>query len=253
MFPVLIVGYLFALPGFTQLWTIGLEFQFYLLFPFLAAFLLRNGYRYLLGILVLAIGLRALYFTELGTVKDVGYGTLLGRIDQFVIGIGAAWLFIRRRPAFAHPAHLLAALVVAAASFQWLAAWDSLGAGAHSPLWIVWPTAEGAIWGYVALSYVSCRIPLPAVLDQSLAQLGEMSFSIYVMHDFAVVWTLRNARSLSLTGRPSVDAALTGIFIALPLAVAFAWCTYNLIEKQFFIYRRQYVEPAPATSAAAVS
>jgi peptidoglycan/LPS O-acetylase OafA/YrhL len=246
VFPVLIVGYLFALPGFTQLWTIGLEFQFYLIFPFLAAFLLRNGYRYLLGMLLLAIGIRALYYTELGTVKDVGYGTLLGRIDQFVIGIGAAWLFIKKRSCFSNPAHLVVAAVIAAASFQYLVAWDSLGAGAHSQLWVVWPTIEGAIWGYFALSYVSCRIPLPSFLDESLAKLGALSFSIYIMHDFAVVWSLKNVRSLSLTGDVSLDAALTGIFIALPLSVAIAWCTYNLIEKQFFIYRRKYVEPAPA-------
>jgi peptidoglycan/LPS O-acetylase OafA/YrhL len=250
MFPVLIVGYLFALPGFTQLWTIGLEFQFYLIFPFLAAFLLRNGYRYLLGMLVLAIGIRALYFTELGTVKDVGYGTLLGRIDQFVIGIGAAWLFIKHRPFFSRPAHLAVAVLLAAASFQWLVDWDSLGAGANSPLWVVWPSIEGVIWGYLALSYVSCRIPLPAFLDESLAKLGAMSFSIYIMHDFAVVWALKHAKSLSITGSVNWDAALTGLFIALPLAVAIAWCTYNLVEKQFFIYRRKYVEPVGTQSQA---
>jgi peptidoglycan/LPS O-acetylase OafA/YrhL len=244
MFPLLIVGYLFALPGFTQLWTVGLEFQFYLLFPFLAAFLTRNGYRYVAGLVLLAIGLRALYFVELGTVKDAAYGTLLGRIDQFLIGIGAAWLFIRKRELFSHPAHILAAFLIALASFQWLVAWDSLGAGSRSALWIVWPTVEGAIWGYLTLSYVSCRMRMPALLDESLAKLGALSFSIYIMHDFAVVWALKHARSLSLTGDANWDAAFQGVFVALPLAVAIAWCTYNLIEKQFFIYRRKYVEPA---------
>ena len=110
-----------------------------------------------------------------------------------------------------------------------------------------WPTISGAVWAYLALSYVSCRIPLPAFVDQSLAKLGALSFSIYVMHDFAVVWALKYARSLSLTGRLDLDAALQGAFICLPLAVGIAWCTYNLIEKQFFIYRRKYVEPAGAS------
>jgi peptidoglycan/LPS O-acetylase OafA/YrhL len=85
-----------------------------------------------------------------------------------------------------------------------------------------------------------------------LAKLGALSFSIYIMHDFAVVWALKNVRSLRLTGDVSLDAALTGIFIALPLSVAIAWCTYNLIEKQFFIYRRKYVEPAASSAAATV-
>jgi peptidoglycan/LPS O-acetylase OafA/YrhL len=248
--PFFIISYLPALPGFGQLWTIGLEFQFYLIFPFLAMFLLRNGYRYLVAVLLLAIGLRALYYPELGSVKNVGYGTLLGRIDQFVIGMGAAWLFLKRREWFAHPLHLLIAALVALASFQWLVAWDSLGTGANSPLWIIWPTIEGAIWGYLTLSYVSCRIPLPALLDQSLAKLGALSFSIYVMHNFAVAWTQKYAATLSFTGQLAVDGVIKDLFICVPLSIGIAWCTYNLIEKQFFIYRRKYVEPVASATAA---
>jgi peptidoglycan/LPS O-acetylase OafA/YrhL len=245
MFPVFIVNYLVALPGFGQLWTVGLEFQFYLLFPFLAAFLLRNGYRYLLAVLVVAIGLRGLYYMELGTVKNFAYGSLPGRIDQFVAGIGAAWLYLRHRAFFAHPLHLLLAAVLAAGTFEWLTAWDGLGAGAGSPLWIVWPTISGVIWAYFALSYASCRIPLPAFVNQSLARLGALTFSLYVMHDFAVVWSLKHARSLALTGDGDTDVALQAVLIALPLSVGIAWCTFHLVEKQFFIFRRKYVEPAP--------
>lgn len=247
LFPIFIVGYLLALPGFGQLWTVGIEFQFYLIFPFLAAFLLRNGYRYLVALVLLAIGLRACYFMEMGTVKNLAYGSLPGRIDQFLLGLGAAWLYLRRREFFSHPLHLVAAVVLGVADLQWLVTWDSLGAGAGSALWIIWPTISGAIWAYLALSYVSCRIAVPAFLDQSLAKLGALSFSIYVMHDFAVVWTLKYAPALSLTGRLDVDTALKGVFLCLPLAVGISWCTYHLIEKQFFIFRRRYVEPAPAS------
>ena len=249
LFPIFIVGYLFALPGFGQLWTIGLEFQFYLIFPFLAAFLLRNGYRYLVALLILAIGARACYYMEEGTVKNFAYGSLPGRIDEFILGIGAAWLYLRRRRFFSHPLHLLAATVPGVGALQWLVAWDSLGAGASSPLWILWPTIAGAIWAYLTLSYLCCRIPLPAFVDQSLAKLGALSFSIYVMHDFAVVWSLKHAAALRITGRPEWDAALKGVFISLPLATGMAWCTYHLIEKQFFIFRRKYTEPAESRAA----
>ena len=246
LFPIFIVGYLVALPGFGQLWTVGLEFQFYLIFPFLAAFLLRNGYRYLVALLILVIGLRMFYYMEMGSVKTLAYGSLPGRIDQFLLGIGAAWLYLEKRDFFSHPVHLAIAAVLGVADLQWLVAWDSLGTGATSPLWIVWPTISGAIWAYLALSYVSCRIPLPAFLDQSLAKLGALSFSIYVMHDFAVAWALKYARTLTITGRLDLDTALKGVFICLPLAVGIAWCTYHLIEKQFFIFRRKYTEPAEA-------
>jgi peptidoglycan/LPS O-acetylase OafA/YrhL len=244
LFPIFIVGYLVALPGFGQLWTVGVEFQFYLIFPFLAAFLLRNGYRYLVALLLLVIGLRVFYYMELGNVKTLAYGSLPGRLDQFLLGLGAAWLFLKRRASFSHPLHLVAAVILGVADLNWLVAWDSLGAGAASPLWTVWPTISGAIWAYLTLSYVSCRIPLPAFLDQSLAKLGALSFSIYIMHDFAVAWALKYARGFRLTGRPDLDVALQGVLLCLPLAAGIAWCTYHLIEKQFFIFRRRYVEPA---------
>ncbi len=248
LFPIFIVGYLFALPGFGQLWTIGLEFQFYLIFPFLAAFLNRNGYRYLIGVLALAIGLRALYYTELGSVKNLSYGSLPGRIDQFLMGIAAAWLYIRKREAFSNPLNLLVGAALALASFQWLVAWNAVGTGTNSPLWIVWPTINGTVWAYFVLSYISCRVPIPSFLDRTLTNLGALSFSLYVMHNFAVDWSLKYAASLTITGQPDTDAALKGLFICIPFAVLISWATYHLIEKQFFIYRRKYVEPIEAST-----
>jgi len=246
MAPILVPGYIFTLPGFTQLWTVGLEFQFYLIFPFLAAFLIRNGYKYLGVILLFAMGVRALYFIELGSIRNLSYGTLPGRIDQFVAGMGSAWFFINKRALFSHAAHLIVSAILALAYFQWLYAWDGQGGGSNSMLWIVWPAIDGAIWGYLIVSYLSCRITIPAFLDESLTKLGAMSFSLYVMHDFAVSWTLKYAGSLSITGSAKTDAALKGVFICLPFAVIIAWGTYHLIEKQFFIYRRKYVEAVEA-------
>jgi peptidoglycan/LPS O-acetylase OafA/YrhL len=245
LFPIFIVGYLVALPGFGQLWTVGLEFQFYLIFPFLADFLLRNGYRYLIGIIALAIGIRGCYYLEMGGVKSFAYGSLPGRIDQFACGIGAAWFYANRRHLFSHPLHLVLSAVLALGTFQWLTAWDGLGAGAGSALWIVWPTISGAVWAYFTLSYVSSPMRLPSFLERGLARLGELTFSIYVMHDFAVSWALKHARGFAPTGQLATDAAIQAVVVALPLSVAIAWCTYHLIEKQFFIYRRKYVE-APA-------
>jgi peptidoglycan/LPS O-acetylase OafA/YrhL len=66
------------------------------------------------------------------------------------------------------------------------------------------------------------------------------------MHNFAVTWTQKYAGGPGPTGRADVDAVLRDVLVCVPLAVCIAWCTYNLIEKQFFIYRRKYVEPAAA-------
>ncbi len=246
LFPVFDSGSLPGLPGFGQLWTVGLEFQFYLIFPFLAAFVARNGYRYLLGLVLLAIGLRVLYFVQTGSVRDISYWTLLGRIDEFALGIGAAAVYMRRRHLFSNPLHLVLAIALALGALQWLVAWGGYFNGAKSILWVVWPTIGGLVWAYLLLSYVSCRIRMPGFLDKSLDKLGALSFSIYVMHSFALYWTQKYWAVWTFTKRTDLDAALRGILICLPLAVGIAWCTYHLIEKQFFVFRRKYVEPIAA-------
>lgn len=246
MLPVFDTGTLSGLPGFGQLWTVAVEFQFYLLFPFLAAFVIRNGYRYLFGVLALAVAVRVLYFTELGSVRDLSYWTLLGRIDEFVLGILSAWLFIKRRRLFSHPMHLVLALGLGLAAAQWLVAWGGYFNGSNSGLWIIWPTVGALVASYLVLSYVSCRIQLPAFLDASLDKLGSLSFSIYVMHSFALYWTQKHAGSLKFAVRQDVNVTIVGLLVCLPLAVMIAWGTYHLIEKQFFVFRRKYTESAGA-------
>jgi len=243
MFPIFeVASFPGGLPGFGQLWTIGLEFQFYLIFPFLAAFVLRSGPRYLWGLLALAIGLRWVYFTQGGPVRDLSYWSLLGRIDEFIAGLLASQLFARRPRLFSHPGHLVLSIAAMLGGIYWLTVWGGFFNGADSPWWIVWSTVEGAFWAYLALSYLSCRIGVWSWLDESLARLGQLSFSIYVMHTYAVLWTQKYLAPIHLTSSREADAALGGLLVCLPLAVLSAVPTYHLIEKQFFIYRRKYTE-----------
>jgi len=251
MFPIFeVASFPGGLPGFGQLWTIGLEFQFYLIFPFLAAFVLRNGPRYLWGLLALAIGLRWVQFCQGGPVKDVAYWSMLGRIDEFIAGLLAAQVFARRPKLFSHPVHLVLSAAAMFGGIYWLTVWGGYFNGAESAWWIVWSTVEGAFWAYLVVSYLSCSIRLLPWVDESLARLGQLSFSIYVMHLYAVVWTQKYLAPIHLTSSREADGALGGLLVCLPLAVLSAVPTYHLIEKQFFIYRRKYTEERnPITSA----
>ena len=241
--PFLDVGVLPGLPGFGQLWTIGLEFQFYLIFPFLMAFVARHGYRYLLALTLLFLALRAFYFAHAGSVQDAGYWTMLGRFDQFAAGMLASGLFLRRRAWFASPIHLILAVLAAIAGLNWLVHWGGYFNGADSAMWIVWPTIEGVFWAYLLVSYLSCTIRIPRWIDWPLSRLGEVSFSVYVMHNFAVVATVRYFGSQIFTGSKRIDATIAAIVVCVPLAAGISLLTFHLIEKQFFIFRRKYVVP----------
>ncbi len=248
LFPVLDVGMLPGLPGFGQLWTIGLEFQFYLVFPFLMVFVARHGAKYLVGLMVLGLMLRGFYFFDRGTVRDICQWSMLGRFDEFAVGmLAASWSYLRGQR-LASPLHLGLAVVAMLGCFQWLAVWGGFHRGEKSMLWIVWNTVEGVMWAYLLLSYLACRIVLPRWWDETLSKLGQLSFSIYVFHSYAMYWVLGHFRGVSITGTHEVDAALLGLLVCVPLAVVIALPSYHLIEKQFFVFRRKYVEPLPARS-----
>jgi len=225
---------------FVQLWTIWVEFQFYLVFPFLKAFADRHGARYLLGWILLLVALRAAIFLLYGSVRFVAYESIFGRLDQFLVGMLAAGLWLARPGRFGHPLHLVLAALAALAAVHWMNR-----QGGHVRLdaawWIAWTTLEALVWAWVALAWLDFRHrPWPA-FERALAGLGAMSFSIYVMHNFVLAVIDRGLGPLPLAADPVRAAALNALLVALPLAVLAAWPTYRLIERPFLALRGRYV------------
>lgn len=228
---------------FVQLWTIWVEFQFYLLFPFLHAFALRYGQRYLLALIALFVLFRALVFLATGSVRFLAYETIFGRMDQFLIGMLAAHLYLRRPGIAAHPLWLAAALAVAVGGIHLFSRAIGYTDLPH-PGWIVWTTVEGLLWAGVLLAYLNARVVVPRALERAVAALGAASFSIYVMHNLVIAVLKRQVGLLPLGADPFTQAVWTGLLVALPAVVALAGLTYLLIERPFFAYRRRYVEAA---------
>lgn len=238
-------------PYFVQLWTIWVEFQFYLIFPFLLAFSRRHGSRYLWAWLGLLILVRALVYAASGSVRFIAYETIFGRLDQFIIGMLLARLWQVR-------ASKAGGAVVPHLSPLWLAlAGLAVLLGLHafsrkvgfselaSPFWIIWPGLEAALWAGVVWAYLCTRWPGPQALrqriDRTLAALGAVSFSTYVLHNLVIA--AYNARLSTLTtgAGPAADAAATGALLVLPAVLALSAITYQLIERPFLALRGNYL------------
>jgi peptidoglycan/LPS O-acetylase OafA/YrhL len=231
---------------FVQLWTIWVEFQFYLLFPFLHAFALRYGSRYLLALIALFVLVRALVFLATGSVRFLAYETIFGRMDQFLIGMLAAQLYLRRPGLGGNPLWLLAAAALAIGGIHLFSREAGYTALAH-PAWIAWTTVEGLLWAAVLVTYLNARLALPRAIERALAALGAASFSIYVMHNLVIAVLKRQVGLLPLGADTFTQAIWTGALVALPAVLAVAAVTYLLIERPFFAFRRPYVVPAEAT------
>lgn len=237
--------------SFDQLWTIAVEFQFYLIFPFLCAFHQRRGLSYLLGLLGLLVLCRALVYGVYGTIQDLSYWTIFGRLDQFLIGmmLGAAY---RTRPGvLSHPLYLLAFIALLLGGVQWfnnVGGFYGVSYPSQAAYWVVLPTLEGLLWGGIVLAYVNCRIRVPRIMDQALAWLGQISFSLYVMHNLVIFFLLKHVGAVPFrAGHDVFNTVMTGALVALPLTIGLASLTYYLIEAPFLEYRVKYVrQQAPA-------
>ncbi len=232
-----------------HLWSICIEEQFYILFPFIIRFFSHYGYRYILGILCLTFLVRGYVMLETGTAQRVAYWSLVGRLDQFLMGLVAGRLFLERSRWFSHPLLLLAALLLA-----WLALFTfhllgGLGHNLQGAHWLVWQPIEGACWALVILCYCSCRWHIPRILSQRLAALGRLTYSVYVLH-WSFVSILAPRLALPLSSNPWVNGVLNGVMLTWPLTLAVATLTYFVIERPFMSLRRRYILPevAPGSS-----
>lgn len=231
-------------PLFGQLWTIGVEFQFYLIFPFLSVFINRRGFRYLASLLALLIGIRYLLYMYDGSVRDITYWTILGRLDQFLLGIGAAYLYQQKRFRALLESRINC-LTSMATIIGLIYIFDFAGGYSGAPQakwWVVWSFLEGLGWSYLALSYLCVKITIPKSVSGFFSTLGALSFSIYVMHYMVIPYVHRFIGRVHYTGINSLDIVIEGLLVVLPLVIAFSFATHRLIEEPFLSLRKAYVK-----------
>lgn len=224
-------------------WAVSVELQFYLLFPFLLRLLNKSGPLVLLRLIAAFLALRTLVlFAQPGVdLNRLTYFSLLGRIDQFLLGMLAAWVFARRR--------------------SWIKAWllPLSGAAAVAMLWgfnqrhgfaepdgwrVVWVDVEGLVWALFIVSYVAVFEQRRGAVTRALARVGEVSFSVYLLHYAVVVGVVTTAHHL-IVGTPGTLSSgfLSGVLVALPITLGLAVITYSAIEKPFLNLRVKYVLP----------
>src|SRR5690606_8128473 len=84
-------------------WTISVEFTSYMVFPFLALFVREGGVSYLARLVLLMLVIKTAAYLATPNSKHMLYSTLVGRFDQFLIGMAAAVLYNSHRDFLARP------------------------------------------------------------------------------------------------------------------------------------------------------
>ncbi|MCM8536352.1 MAG: acyltransferase [Lentisphaeraceae bacterium] len=237
-------GALMINPYTTMFWTIAVEWQFYLIFPFLLCFLNKYGVKYLVGLIVLALTFRLIVYAQGGLVRDMSYFTILGRLDQFLIGMLLA-VFYKSRYSSVNKLWLGLFPVMIIAIGALLYDLNKAGGWPTESLYkVFWPIIEGAAWSVFILSYLSVSRYLPKPLSKCLDFIGKISYSTYLLHFIVIVIVIKKAWFIDIdAGGFLVDSLVTAVLVVLPITFVLSTLTFYLIEQPFLSLRVKYKKP----------
>lgn len=233
------------------MWSIVVELHFYIVFPVILLLQARTRILPLIAILILSNALRTYLWLSEGEVQMAAYWSIVGCIDLFVGGM--LWHELSARGFGDRHANLLLAIAVLATlglahGFNSAGGFFNLGGTYPSPssAWIWLPAANGLLFGAVIVFYEKATFRLPRLLDTAFAKVGEVSYSVYLLH-FAFYKIL--AKSLAAAGLPMQHFGVSFAFalMTFPLIVGLAWLTYVWIERPFLALRKRYDTPVNAT------
>ena len=223
-------------------WSIAVEWHFYLLFPLLLLAVQKQGWKVLPLLIVVFITIRVIAYFQHADMRDISYWSIIGRIDQFLLGM-LAGVYYRSR--FRESAQLdMLAIAAAGLVLLLLFAFNQLGGGgSNNYLWIFWPTLEAAAWATFVIGYLSLARHFNPQVSRGLIGLGTVSYSIYLAHYVVLDYFMRNNLDTTLqVDNPLATAVLNTAVIIMPLVIASAMLTYRTIERPFLLRRRTYVK-----------
>jgi peptidoglycan/LPS O-acetylase OafA/YrhL len=228
-------------------WTVLVEMQLYLIFPFLLTFSRRYGLRYLLGVILICGLLRLMVWLQYSGTLLLAYWTVFGRADQFILGMISFVAYRRFARVLGQPLFLIFAFLGLSYLYhQFNRQGGYYGSGTFF-LWVYMPTLEGLAYGTLIASYLALRVRVPALIDRPLAWLGTISYSMYLSHTTVVPACYALAkRFFSYEPQTMSQFTLFTLLAVLPALVAVSALTYYVVEFPFLKVRKPYLRPREA-------
>lgn len=222
-------------------WSITAEFHFYVLLPLLL-WLLTKAKLLPFVVLVAAMSLRFFMHRETGEVQSLAYWTIVGRIDQFVLGMLA--YHFRAHVAHRHVRAFLTVMVFMV--FFWH--FDVRGGfyqnpsyPSTNPVWIILPAIEGAAYAIGIAWYDNSFSHSTSGLSKFVGRIGEYSYSIYLLHFFVVFRAARFVHEHIMDISNFYLACLWSLAAFVLMGIP-GYLSYRYIEAPFLKLRKSYIK-----------
>jgi len=222
-------------------WSITVEFHYYLILPLLL-WMLTKSKLWPLSIIIVAIALRVFLYHEIGEIQSLAYSTIVGRIDQFALG-----MLVYQFRSHLTNRHLVALpTIMAFMIIYWY--FDSQGGfyqnpsyPSPSPFWIFLPTLEGIAYAISIAWYDNSFSHSASGLSGFIGRIGEYSYSIYLLH-FFVVFRAAKVVNGHIMHISNFYLACVWSLIFFVLMILPGYVSFRFIEAPFLKLRRRYVK-----------
>lgn len=236
-------------------WTLVVEFQFYVSYPFLRDNLVRSTLKATLAATAVLSGLflffRIAYFVSKGEAQGIAYWTIFGQIDAFLAGILAGLVFLHFRGDPPLRAKRMYAVMSALALIALIGAchWFNARGGFYgqqklSWIWLVWPTILAILCATLTCFYSLLLSKTKNWLTEKIAYLGAVSYSTYMLH-FYTLPVLHKAYDdylgFTFSADPVTNQTLILLLFHYPITIAVSAASYEIFEKAFLRVRTPYL------------
>jgi peptidoglycan/LPS O-acetylase OafA/YrhL len=233
-------------------WSMPVEWDFYVVLPLLALLLARSRWQLALAlVLVFVFAFRVLCYWSLTDVRlqaVMGYGDvqqLPARLDQFFVGICAAWVVARGRLSARQSTACLVAGIAGIIAMAYVAAprGDFL-VRIDVPYLYFHHSLTAIAFGLITLGAAAgTRLGAALFANRALTFVGLISYSLYLWH----YPMLSAARALGWLDGTHAAPWIVVLFALVPLILLASWLSYRFIERPFL--RPDKPSRAPAAPA----
>jgi peptidoglycan/LPS O-acetylase OafA/YrhL len=230
----------FMLPTIVPLWSVGVEEQFYAIWP-VCMNLFKNTFLFLAGFLFLYIVLKLIFLLTGNVWTKFSINLNYFSYDTMAIGGIAAWCYATNQRILRLLYHPFLQAI------SWLFFIASCIFGPFDIHYIINKEIYSIAFAIIILNVSTNPKTMIGLKSKIFDFLGKISYGMYVLHPFVIVLLAVPLKHVipSISAKP-LQIAVIALFV-IPITILFAWLSFRYFELTF-LKRKENFSRVPSTN-----